>query len=168
MLQFTPSSISNLSDPGMLADTAQISVGPQTSSSCFPFNLNGFSLGCDSKDSPCVFNLTGLRFDEQSQQEKEVASTTVNVPACAAMSHCELVPVKMEGFERLTSVNITLHVDGEARTWWADDLALGWSDNQCEKAVCRSKVRDSVRKRDGAPGSRKAASRPLDFALFRG
>ncbi|KAI0836180.1 hypothetical protein F5Y06DRAFT_111238 [Hypoxylon sp. FL0890] len=168
MIQFTPSSISNTSDPGEPSDTAIISVGPQTSSPCFPFNFNGFSLGCNSTGSPCVFNFTGLRFDEQSQQEKEVAWLTLNVPACPAMNHCQLVPVTFTGFERLTSVQISLKVDDVAKRWWADDLSLGWSDNQCEKAVCRSKVRDSVRKRDVAASRRRVASRPLDFALFRG
>ncbi|KAI2627550.1 hypothetical protein GGR54DRAFT_419230 [Hypoxylon sp. NC1633] len=168
MLQFTPSSITNVSEPDVPADAAVISVGPQASSTCFPFNFNGFSLGCDSKGSPCDFNITGLQFDHDSQKEREVSWLTVSVPACPSMDHCKLVPVKFRGFEQLTSVQITLTVDDEAKTWWADDLALGWSDNRCEKAVCRSKVRDSVRKRDGASNTRKATSRPLDFALFRG
>ncbi|KAG4222338.1 hypothetical protein PC116_g29187 [Phytophthora cactorum] len=168
MLQFTPSSISNLSDPSVPRDTARISVGPQASSACFSFNLNGFSLGCDSKDFPCAFNFTGLRFDQQSQQEKEVAWLTVDISACPAADNCELVPVVFKGFDNLTSVQVALKVGEKAKIWWADDLALGWSDNQCEKAICRSKVRDSVRKRDGFTGGRKPRSRLLDFALFRG
>ncbi|KAI1458558.1 hypothetical protein F4805DRAFT_117741 [Annulohypoxylon moriforme] len=165
MIQFTPPSLSNLSDPDA---AAQISVGPQTSSDCFPFNFNGFSLGCNSTDSLCSFNFTGMRFDPEIQQEKEVVWLTVEVPACPSMSHCKLVPIEFTGFERLTSILINLKVDGKPKTWWADDLALGWSDNQCEKAVCRSKVRDSVRKRDGTSNIRRVISRPLDFALFRG
>ncbi|KAI0880938.1 uncharacterized protein GGS22DRAFT_173811 [Annulohypoxylon maeteangense] len=165
MIQFTPPSLSNLSEPDA---TAQISVGPQTSSDCFPFNFNGFSLGCNSTDSPCSFNFTGMRFDEQAQQEKEVVSLTIEVPACPSLSNCKLIPIEFTGFEKLTSVLINLKVDDKPKTWWADDLALGWSDNQCEKAVCRSKVRDTVRKRDGISSIRRAISRPLDFALFRG
>ncbi|KAI1411531.1 hypothetical protein F5Y13DRAFT_165186 [Hypoxylon sp. FL1857] len=169
MIQFTPSSITNTSDPDVPSDTATISVGPQTSSPCFPFNFNGFSLGCNSTSSPCVFNFTGLRFDQESQREKEVAWLTLNVPACPSMNHCKLVPVTFTGFDRLTSVQISLKVDDEAKRWWADDLSLGWSDNQCDTAVCRSKVRDSIGKRDGVSSRRRrAALRPLDFALFRG
>lgn len=167
MLQFTPSSISNISDPDVPLDTAKISVGPHSSSTCFAFNFYGFSLGCESKDSTCSFNFTGLRYDQLSEKEKEVAWSTVDIPACSTADHCKLVPVAFKGFEQLTSVLITLEVDGQARLWWADDLALGWSDNQCEKAVCRSKVSNSI-KRNEASGSRKATSRPLDFALFRG
>ncbi|KAI1370988.1 hypothetical protein F4677DRAFT_323351 [Hypoxylon crocopeplum] len=73
MVQFTPSSILNQSVPGVPSDAAEISVGPQTSSACFPFNFKGFSLGCDSNGSPCDFNFTGLRFDHESQEEREVA-----------------------------------------------------------------------------------------------
>ncbi|KAI1763683.1 hypothetical protein GGR53DRAFT_357279 [Hypoxylon sp. FL1150] len=168
MLQFTPGSLLNQSDSDASSDSATISVGPQTSSVCFPFNLYSFSLGCDSRDAPCVFNITGLRFDHQSQQETEVAWETAEVEACTKEIGCKLVPVKLTGFEKLTSFRITLKVNDKVRMWWADDLALGWSDNQCEKAVCRSKVRDSVSKRDEVVGGRKAASRLLDFALFRG
>ncbi|KAI1385214.1 uncharacterized protein F4822DRAFT_337519 [Hypoxylon trugodes] len=168
MIQFTPSSISNLTEPGVPSDTAKISVGPQISSSCFPFNFNGFSLGCDSQESPCVFNFTGLRFDEQSRQEKEVVWQTASVPGCPSMSHCKLSPVVFTGFDRLTSVQISLKVDDVPKTWWADDLSLGWSDNQCEKADCRSKVRDTTRKRDDGSKDRKSRSRLLDFAQFRG
>lgn len=168
MLQFTPGSLLNQSDSDLPSDSATISVGPQTSSACFSFNLYGFSLGCDSRDAPCVFNFTGLRFDERSQQETEVAWETTVVEACPDEGGCKLVPVKLAGFEKLTSFRVTLKVDNKFRMWWADDLALGWSDNQCEKAVCRSKVHDSVSKRDEVPGSRKATSRLLDFALFRG
>ncbi|KAI1773767.1 hypothetical protein F4818DRAFT_101082 [Hypoxylon cercidicola] len=166
MVQFTPGSLLNQSETSM--DSATISVGPQTSSACFPFNLYSISLGCDSIDAPCVFNFTGLRYNERSQQETEVAWETAEVEACPEASHCKLVPAELIGFEKLTSFQVTLKVNGKPRMWWADDLALGWSDNQCEKAICRSKVRDSVSKRAETPGSRKAASRALDFALFRG
>ncbi|KAI2602927.1 uncharacterized protein GGS25DRAFT_73022 [Hypoxylon fragiforme] len=168
MIQFTPSSISNLTEPDLPADTAQFSVGPETSSNCFSFDFYSFDLGCASTKPSCSFNFTGLRFDEETQQEKEVASATIDVPACAEADHCQLTPVGFLGFHQLTSVQIGMKVDGEAKTWWADDLSLGWSDNECEKAVCRSKVRDAVHKRDGVSNSRRAISRPLDFALFRG
>ncbi|KAI0157090.1 hypothetical protein GGR52DRAFT_565220 [Hypoxylon sp. FL1284] len=168
MLQFTPGSLSNQSDADALSDSATISVGPQTSSTCFPFNLYSFSVGCDSKDAPCSFNFTGLRFDGGAQQEKAVAWKTAVVEACPETAHCKLAPVKLDGFEKLTSFQVALKVNGESRMWWADDLALGWSDNGCEKAVCRSKVRDSVLKRDETPESHKMESRRRSFALFRG
>ncbi|KAI4861472.1 hypothetical protein F4820DRAFT_65929 [Hypoxylon rubiginosum] len=168
MLQFTPGSLLNQSEQGTAPDSATISVGPQTSSACFPFNLYSFSVGCDSRDKPCVFNFTGLRFDERSQQETEVVWETAEVEACPKSSHCKLVPVELVDFEKLTSFQVTLNVNDKPRMWWADDLSLGWSDNQCEKAVCRSKVRDSVSKREDVPGGRKVISRALDFALFRG
>lgn len=93
---------------------------------------------------------------------------TAEVEACPKSSHCKLVPVELVDFEKLTSFQVTLNVNDKPRMWWADDLSLGWSDNQCEKAVCRSKVRDSVSKREDVPGGRKVISRALDFALFRG
>ncbi|KAH9997455.1 hypothetical protein F4779DRAFT_179201 [Xylariaceae sp. FL0662B] len=167
MLQFTPSSISNLSASDFPADAAKISVGPQKSSSCFSFNFYGFSLGCDSKDS-CAFNVTGMQFDQQSGEEREVVWQTINVPACPTASDCKLTPITVAGFVGLTSLQIALEVNDEPRTWWADDLALGWFDNQCEMAICRSKVDDSVRKLNSTTTGQKVASKRTGFRLFRG
>ncbi|KAI1498444.1 hypothetical protein F5X99DRAFT_393560 [Biscogniauxia marginata] len=148
MLQFTPASISNITEPEVPLDAAKISVGPRRGSPCFPFNFYGISLGCDSKAAPCVFNFTGLRYDYQSKQETATVSQTASVFACLTTENCKLSPIVVSGFEDLTSVLITSKVDGEDKTWWADDLTLGWFDNSCKQAVCRSKVRNTTRKRD--------------------
>ncbi|KAI1487410.1 hypothetical protein F5X96DRAFT_681247 [Biscogniauxia mediterranea] len=150
MLQFTPATISNITEPGVPLDAAKISLGPQRVSSCLPFNFYGISLGCDSRSSPCVFNFTGLKYDDQSQKETAVVSQVVEISACQTMENCELFPVAVYGFEDLTSVLITLKVNGEDKKWWADDVALGWFDNNCKQAVCRSKVRNTTRKRDSS------------------
>ena len=93
MLQFTPSSISNITEPGVPSDAAKISLGPQSVSSCLPFNFYGISLGCDSRTAPCVFNFTGLKYDDQSRQETAVISQSVDVSACQDTENCELFPV---------------------------------------------------------------------------
>ncbi|KAI1338116.1 hypothetical protein F5Y15DRAFT_417169 [Xylariaceae sp. FL0016] len=147
MLQFTPPNSSNESVPGSPLDAAQIGLGPQASSPCFLFNFHGISLGCDSDRDVCQFTFTGMKYDSQSKMEKDAMVQTVNVTACPAMNKCKLTPVAVSGFNSLSSILITGKVDDQAKIWWADDIALGWSDNDCNHADCRSKVRDSILKR---------------------
>ncbi|KAI0469654.1 hypothetical protein GGR56DRAFT_666192 [Xylariaceae sp. FL0804] len=168
MLQFTPESITNVSVPDVPRDAAKISLGPQTSAPCFSFNFYGVSLGCDSKDSHCQFTFSGMRYDHTAAQEIEATSQIVNVSGCSAMANCRLTPVHVTGFHALSSILITSKVDGQEKPWWADDMTLGWSDNTCTQAVCRSQVPDPIMKRAEVMASQKAASKRAGFGLFWG
>lgn len=133
MLEFTPS-----------GSPARFGNGPDHSNDCFSFDFFGAHLGCDSEESDCDFTFTGMTFDSEAQKEVEALSQTVHVPACRQTEGCELQHVSVDNFKGLSSVLVDVKVDGEERTWWADDLELDWSDNSCGMANCRSQMRDTV------------------------
>ena len=127
--------------------SANFSTGPKQATECFAFNLYGMRLGCSSAESECIFTLKGLRFDVGSSTNIEVATQVVHVPACSSSNH-KLQHVPVTDFVSLSSVTISLKVEGEDQMWWADEIALGWSDNSWEKTSCRAEVPDTIRSRD--------------------
>lgn len=163
MLQFTPSSISNTSQPGTLPDTADISVGPQQLVTCFLFNFTQVSLGCDSREGACSFTFHGFKYDRFTSRTVEVASQTVSVPACLNEDNCALTPITVSGFHGLTSITIKAEVNGKPTIWWADDFAFGWFENNCESGLCRSKVPNGITKPNWSVTGRQAASKLMDL-----
>lgn len=110
---------------------------------CFSFNFYGASFGCDSEGPGCDFNFTGYRYDAASQSTKPVFTQQKTVSACPTLKSldCILTPVTLDSaFQNLDSVSIDLTVGGVPKIWWMDDLRLGWSDNTCEKGMCRAKA----------------------------
>lgn len=141
LIEFTPPSLSSSS--GGSPDTAEIGVGPHFSVSCFKFNLYGLNLGCAAQGSEqwCEFEISAYTFDETSGLVEPVPWSEVKrVPACPEYpsSSCTLTPVELEGYTNVTSVLITLHVGLDLRVWWGDDIRVGWTDNGCDAARCRS------------------------------
>lgn len=165
MLQFTPSSISNISQPGILPDTADISVGPQQLATCFSFNFTQVSLGCDSADGACSFAFHGFKYDQFTSAIVEVASQTVSVPACLNAEHCVLTPITLSGFHGLTSITIKAEANGKPTVWWADDFTYGWFENDCESSMCRSKVPNGITKPKWS--DRQAASKLMALIGIR-
>jgi hypothetical protein len=137
MLQHTPSNVSTDAVPNF-------GIGPGQSAKCFAFDFYGAMVGCDSEESDCVFTFTGMRLNDTSETESQAVTQAVHVPACEQMEDCKLQHVSLQGFTAVTSINIDVQVDNEDRTWWADDLELGWSEDSCESATCRSRVRDTI------------------------
>ncbi|KAK8045180.1 hypothetical protein PG993_005204 [Apiospora rasikravindrae] len=135
-------------------NSANFSTVPKQASDCFTFNLYGIRLGCSSSESECIFTLKGHRLDAESLADIEVAAQIVHVPACSS-NDCNLQSVTVFNFKSLTSVSISLKVGSEDQMWWADEVALGWSDNSCEKAACRSEVHDTIRSRDWKTADKK-------------
>lgn len=107
-----------------------------------------FNLGCNSTSATCQFNITG----QQNPGDSNVPDTTVvwnvyNVTACPGQANCSLTPVVVDStkYTNLSAITIQLSVDGDlSRTWWGDDLRFGWTNNSCDMASCRSKVRNTV------------------------
>ncbi|KAI0104288.1 hypothetical protein GGR51DRAFT_549535 [Nemania sp. FL0031] len=168
MLQFTPSSISNTSQSEVPPDTADISVGPQRLASCFLFNFTQVSLGCDSKESPCSFTFTGLKYDRFKARSVQVASQTISVPACPETADCTLVPISVSGFNGLTSITVKAEVDGKPIIWWADDFVFGWFENTCESGLCRSRVPNGIMRPNWAVTGRQAAAKLMGLIGVRG
>ncbi|KAI8246070.1 hypothetical protein K4K55_011958 [Colletotrichum sp. SAR 10_96] len=142
LVEFVPPMISNSNTSGFSGDTAQIGMGKTASSPCFQFDFYGMNLGCDSRidGQLCEFTFTGYQWNATQSNETEFASQTAWVPSCPAMKECPLTVFKATGFSGLSSITVTLRVDGQPRTWWADDLLVGWSKNDCESAACRQQT----------------------------
>lgn len=122
MLQFAPTSSQS--------KTAHLGVGSLQASSCFRFDFRSARVGCDSNSSDCVFNITGLRWDEAAQIEIPTKSEFFTVPACHDADGCELGSI--------------LEANSKSTLWWADDIDFSWTDISCSAAVCRSIVRDTT------------------------
>ncbi|KAI1170273.1 hypothetical protein F4777DRAFT_592069 [Nemania sp. FL0916] len=167
MLQFTPSSISNVSQSGIPPDTADISVGPQKHTSCFSFNFTQVSLGCDSKDASCSFTFTGFKYDRFKTQTTVVATQIASVPPCLEATGCALTPIHVSNFNDITSITIKADVNGGPTIWWADDFAFGWFDSTCESEACRSRVPNGSTSPSWAAVSRQAASKLMTWIGVR-
>ncbi|KAK3345878.1 hypothetical protein B0T25DRAFT_437467, partial [Lasiosphaeria hispida] len=123
------------------AAIAQIGLAQLRENPCFRFDLLGVGLGCNSTDLPCVFGITGLQWN--GSEEVVQANRTFEIAACLDTANCTLSHQVLDSaaastFSNLTSINITLTVANQPQTWWADDLQVAWTDNDCNAATCRS------------------------------
>ncbi|KAK4653420.1 hypothetical protein QC762_507130 [Podospora pseudocomata] len=130
-----------------VSPVAEFGLAELRSNPCFHFSFLGVSLGCDSTSDPCVFNMTGLRWN--GTDDVVEARHTFEVAACSKKTDCSLSHQVLDSaaalpFSNLTSLNISLSVAGKPETWWADDLQIAWADNDCTVAACRSRVPNTI------------------------
>ncbi|OHX00290.1 hypothetical protein CSPAE12_01066 [Colletotrichum incanum] len=153
LIEFVPPVLSNTSVDNVSGDTAQIGMGKLASSPCFQFDFFGVNLGCHSDSAVpnqlCVFTFTGYRWDINNAKEIEAVSQDAWVNACNKSADCPLTPFTAVNFTALSSILITLHVDGRPQVWWADDLRVGWSKNDCVTASCRRQTQPEVSQHHG-------------------
>ncbi|KAF4501965.1 hypothetical protein FAGAP_1824 [Fusarium agapanthi] len=152
LVEFVPPALSNTTST-ISGDVAQIGVGPHAASPCFRFDLFGASLGCDAHGDEkwCEFEISAYRWNETSSTEESIAwSETKQVPACPTFSEggYELTRVDLDGYTDLSSVLITVRVSQNLRVWWGDDFRVGWTDNSCIAASCRTNVPSQLVKRE--------------------
>lgn len=135
LLKFDPPVVHN-----SILDTAQFGVGIDAASDCFRFNFHGANLGCNAGQEGqfCEFTFTGYRFNATLNAEEEAMSQLAWVPACSAVNECLLTPFFVKEFDDITSVLVTLRVDGEPSPWFADEVRFGWYNNSCEAGRCRA------------------------------
>lgn len=152
LLEFVPPVLTNGTATYSL-DTAQFGVGVDASSECFRFNFYGANLGCDAKKGQfCEFTFTGYRFNATLNAEEEAMSQLAWVPACPELKECPLTPFLVEDFNDITSVLVTLRVDGKPHSWWADDVRVGWFNNSCEAGRCRAGTQRHASRREAVHG----------------
>ncbi|KAJ0166600.1 hypothetical protein CTA2_6631 [Colletotrichum tanaceti] len=155
LIEFVPPVLSNSSTDNASGDTAQIGMGKLASSPCFQFDFFGMNLGCHTNatvpNQLCVFTFTGYRWDASSAEEVEAVSQDAWVNACNKTAECPLTPFSAVGFTGLSSILVTLRVDGQPQVWWGDDLRVGWSKNDCATASCRQQSEPEVPQRRGGP-----------------
>ena len=123
---------------------AQIGLGLLRATPCFSFDFLGIGLGCNSVADPCVFTISGLQFNGET--DDVVATKTLEFSACTQNSSCTLSHQLLNSaaalpFRNLTSITIAVTVAGQPQgVWWTDDLQVAWTDNTCAAAACRSVV----------------------------
>ncbi|GJC87394.1 hypothetical protein ColLi_10232 [Colletotrichum liriopes] len=153
LIEFVPPVLSNNSVDNVSGDTAQIGMGKLASSPCFQFDFLGMNLGCHSDSAVpnqlCVFTFTGYRWDASNAKETEAVSQDAWVNACNKSADCPLTPFSAVNFTALSSILVTLHVDGRPQVWWADDLRVGWSKNDCVTASCRRQTQTEISQHHG-------------------
>ena len=151
LLEFIPAGA--MAQPAAGAqDIAQIGVGDKTRNNCFRFNFFGFNGGCDSHpgEAFCEFIVSGYRYDPLYGFELRVVSQTVWLPTCSGTDGCGLSYQVLDGFTNLTSILVSVLVNGQPRVWWADDIRLGWTDNSCPAAFGRQNAPSRKMKRTGS------------------
>ncbi|ATY64749.1 hypothetical protein A9K55_005149 [Cordyceps militaris] len=134
-------------------DTAEIGIGPNEISPCFRFNFYGASLGCAAEgvEQWCEFEFSAYTYNETLGSETSLSwSETKRVPACPNFPQgpCPLIPVQLDGYNNVTSILVTVRVGLELRAWWGDDFQIGWTDNTCEAASCRTSAVSRRAKRE--------------------
>ncbi|SPJ82556.1 uncharacterized protein FTOL_09961 [Fusarium torulosum] len=152
LVEFVPPALSNTTTT-ISGDVAQIGVGPHAASPCFRFNFFGANLGCDARGDEkwCEFEISAYRWNETSSTEESIAwSETKQIPACSTFSEggYELTRVDLDGYKDLSSILITVRVSSNLRVWWGDDFRVGWTDNTCIAASCRTNAPSQIAKRE--------------------
>lgn len=152
LVEFVPPALSNTTTT-ISGDVAQIGVGPHAASPCFRFDFFGANLGCDAHGDEkwCEFEISAYRWNETSSTEESIAwSETKQIPACSTFSEggYELTRVDLDGYTDLSSVLITVRVSSNLRVWWGDDFRVGWTDNSCIAASCRTNTPSQIAKRE--------------------
>ncbi|TDZ51568.1 hypothetical protein CTRI78_v007544 [Colletotrichum trifolii] len=136
LLEYVPPLSSNTT--AFSTDTAQIGMGKLAAIPCFQFDFHSISLGCEARPGQlCEFTFTGYQWSPNG--ETQSARETAWIPSCFDVSkgNCTLTSFTATGFTSLSSILVTLHVDGRPGVWWADDLQVAWSKNDCQSAACR-------------------------------
>jgi collagen type III alpha len=139
------------------SDIAQIGTGSHMSLPYFQFDWYAMNVGCESTSVPCQFSIGGYRWNPMTGAQDRVVSQDFIVPACTAPQYCPLTPIAGVGFENLTSIFVQSMSNGQAATWWVDDIHFGWSDNSCTASDGRKGAPLSVARREA-----------IDTAIRRG
>jgi len=167
-MPFKPSSGSFIGvfTPSSQARVARVGVGMLATTQCFRFDFQGVRVGCEGSEERCTVTITGSRWN--GTHEATTGSTSLDVRPCSNGEDCLLsskIIRSTEGvlFTNLTSVSIAAEINGEPRRLWADDVQMAWTANNCDAAVCRSQVRNSIMGRSRLSSVVSGARRFLRF-----
>jgi hypothetical protein len=120
-------------DNGMLP--GQIGAGPHSSDDAFWFNAYSAEMGCDNGGaSPCNMTITGYKWDDASQTEKESTQQHATIQTCTQVEDCKLDPIAFDhDFRGLSSIRFEAVIDNATvNSFIMDNLSMGWSDNSCD------------------------------------
>lgn len=119
--------------------TAEIGIGQNLQWGCYAFQALAASVGCDSLGPQCDWQFTGVQFNHETQEYKEVVTQFVSTASCPGLEDCKLADVVLlDDFMHLHALRVNVTAVGEPRNWWMDDLKLEWADGSCDAGLCRA------------------------------
>jgi hypothetical protein len=129
----------NHSDGGELS--GEIGAGTRRSSNAFWFNAYSAYLGCDNNGpEDCTLQVTGLVYQDSTKSEVAAFQQNVTQPPCLYADKCQLTQVHFaQSMKGLSGIRIQAFVGSERRSWFMDNLALGWFNNTCEAGLLRGR-----------------------------
>ncbi|KAI6841672.1 hypothetical protein KC340_g6644 [Hortaea werneckii] len=128
---------SSTMEPGEVGD------GPYESASAFWFDAYSAFFGCDSPDG-CTMVFTGYTYSADAKDEVPSYSQSATILACPTLTSgnasCQLQRVDFpSAFRGLSGLRMQAFSGNEERMFFLDDLALGWTNNDCEAGMARLK-----------------------------
>ena len=119
--------------------TGEISIGQNLQWGCYDFRALSVAVGCDSVGPYCGWQFTGVQFNHETQEYKEVATQFLSTASCPGLEDCKLTDVVLlDDFTHLHALRVNVTVVGEPKNWWMDDLKLEWANGSCDARLCRS------------------------------
>ncbi|KAI7141636.1 hypothetical protein KC324_g16093 [Hortaea werneckii] len=124
-------------------ESGEVGDGPYESASAFWFNAYSAFFGCDSPDG-CTMVFTGYTYSADANDEVPSYSQNATIPACPTLTSgnasCQLQRVDFpSSFRGLSGLRMQAFSGNEERMFFLDDLALGWTKNDCEAGMARLK-----------------------------
>lgn len=127
----------NHGDGNQLA--GEIGAGQRRSSDAFWFNAYSAYLGCDNEGpDDCIMQISGLVLQNSTKQEVTAYQQNFTLTACPGLTDCHLQRIDFPNIMRgLSGIRIEAFVGSERRSWFMDDLSLGWYNNSCAAGMLR-------------------------------
>ncbi|RMY29184.1 hypothetical protein D0866_08879, partial [Hortaea werneckii] len=124
-------------------ESGEVGDGPYESASAFWFDAYSAFFGCDSPDG-CTMVFTGYTYSADAKDEVPSYSQNATIPACPTLTSgnasCQLQRVDFpSAFRGLSGLRMQAFSGNEERMFFLDDLALGWTNNDCEAGMARLK-----------------------------
>ncbi|KAI7664251.1 hypothetical protein KC318_g7831 [Hortaea werneckii] len=121
--------------------SGEVGDGPYESASAFWFNAYSAFFGCDSPDG-CTMVFTGYTYSADAKDEVSSYSQNATIPVCPTLTSgnasCQLQRVDFpSAFRGLSGLRMQAFSGNEERMFFLDDLALGWTNNDCEAGMAR-------------------------------
>ncbi|KAL2351343.1 hypothetical protein BJ546DRAFT_853929 [Cryomyces antarcticus] len=118
----------------------ELGAGPRGATNAYWVDAWSVYLGCDNEGpTDCTMVLSGYRWDTATGQETLHVQQNATLPPCPGYINCHLQHVVLDSeFTSLTGFQIQAFVNETVdRTFFMDDLAMGWSNNTCAAGLLR-------------------------------
>lgn len=84
--------------------------------------------------------ISGLVYQKGTDSEVAAFHQNVTLPPCLSSEKCQLEQVQFpQSMRGLSGIRIQAFVGNERRSWFMDNLALGWYNNTCDAGLLRTR-----------------------------